>query len=243
VNGQKTNAVAPTQTPVVIAFYTTGDTRSASGSSGASVSDAFKLRAQKLATPGYVYGVATASDAKTTIKNLAAGLPIAKVYFVGHGNADVFFFDGAPDGTDNFKSVNSDGVLRNPALVHSPMEPDSPDGSSSMNLINELANRLSPSTGPVEIGFLCCNSGITLAGAVAQALTGHGITSGTVNGYNNDYRTNFVPNKPKEPPPATWWTGPGWYDIIQTDDAKKKEIKRGTINAIPAYDTSSNITP
>jgi len=242
VSGPTTNALGATPPPVTIAFYTTGDTRQATGNS-MSVSDAFKKRATLLASsPSYVFGVATASDATNTIRALPANLPIAKVYFVGHGNADVFFFDGAPDGTDNFKTVNSDGVLLNPGAVHSPMNPDSPDGTASKGLIDQLAAHLSLSTSPVEIDFLCCNSGSTLVGTVAQALSGHKI-NGSVGGYNNDYRTNFVGSKPKEPPPATWWTGPGWYDIIQTDDQQKKMLKRATNNAIPSFDTSSNIPP
>ncbi len=241
MSGQ-TNTLGGAPSPVVVAFYTTGDTRAATGST-MSVSDAFRQRATLVASPGFVFGVPTASDATAKIRLIAATQPISKVYFVGHGNANVFFFDGVPDGTDNFKSVITDGILVNPGAVHSPMDPDSLDGSSSKSLINELAKHLSLSSTPVEIGFLCCNSGSTLVGTVAAALSGQHLTGGTVGGYNNDYRTNYVASKPKEPPSASWWTGPGWYDIIQTDDAQKKMIKRGSNNAIPTYDTASGITP
>jgi hypothetical protein len=238
MSGQTNTHITP-QPPVIVAFYTTGDTRAASGTSGASVSQAFLQRAQTLATPGYIFGVATASDATAKIRAISASQPISKVYFVGHGNANVFFFDGAPVGTDNFKAVNTDGVLLNPSAVHSPMEPDSPDGTASKGLMNELASRLSLSTSPVEIAMLCCNSGINLAAALASTLSGHGI-NGIVGGYNNDYRTNFEGTPPKKPPKG--WTS-GWHDIVQTDDANKTELKRGTTNAPPSYDTSSPVTP
>jgi len=237
MSGQTNTHVTP-QPPVIVAFYTTGDTRAASGSSGATVTQAFLQRAQSLATPGYIFGVATASDATAKIRAISANQPISKVYFVGHGNADVFFFDGVPDGTDNFKSVNSDGVLLDPGAVHSPMDPNSPDGTASKGLMNQLASRLALSTSPVEIAMLCCNSGTNLVSAVATTLNGHGI-NGTVGGYNNDYRTNFEGTPPKKAPPG--WT-PGWHDIVQTDDAKKTQLKKGTSNTPPSYDTSATIT-
>jgi len=239
MSGQ-TNTLIPKQNPVVVAFYTTGDTRAASGSTGATVSDAFRMRAQTLATSGYVYGVATVSDATAKIRAISATQPISGVYFVGHGNADVFFFDGVPDGTDNFQSVNSDGVLVDPGAVHSPMSPSSPDGTASKTLMNELAKHIIPLTSLFAIAMLCCNSGTNLVAAVALALSGHGITNGKVGGYNNDYRTNFEGTAPKNAPPG--WT-PGWHDIVQTDDAKKTQLKKGTTNAPPSFDTSSNITP
>jgi hypothetical protein len=190
-----------------------------------------KKRANVLPTPGYVWGVGSVGEAVRTISGLPANLPISKVYFVGHGNAQIFFMAGAPDGTDNFTATSDhDSIFTDPTASHNMLNPDpSENASSSMNLVSQLAKHFIPAGSAFEIAFLCCNSGINLVPDVASALKGLNVPNGTVGGYNNDYRTNFENGH--------------WRDIIQTDDAKKTRLKKSTTDAPPAYDTTSTTSP
>jgi hypothetical protein len=234
------NGHAPTLPAVVVAFYTIGDGSPASGDSANTVSGIFQERAQMLA-PTYAFGVNTVSQGTAKIKALDPGLPISKVYFFGHGNKTWFFFSGesAPP-PDEFRTNGYNELLMNPTIRPNVLAGETDDGTSSGELLTELANHFIVGSAS-EIDFLCCECGLGLVGEVAQFLSGKGIT-GTVNGYNYDYRTDYLAAPPRRNPPANW-AGPGWYDIIQVHDATKRFIKRGGRNSPPAYDTTTAISP
>lgn len=237
MNGTQGNAVGPTQAPIVVVIYTTGDTTRASGGTGSTVSDAFKLRAGTLASSAaYVIGKDTIDGADGVVAaitaTIPAGVPIGKVYFLGHGTEDAFFTGGRPPDPTNpdekgyvFVAPISGERFTDPTTV----APYTGARPPSKSLLDKLAEHFIPKSNPVEIGFLCCDSGINLVAAVAQDLSGRGFT-GTVGGYNMDYRTNRDSDGV-------------WRDIIQPEKGKTGKSRKASGNAPPSYDTHPAITP
>jgi hypothetical protein len=175
-NGGTQNTQAPSPPATSLAFFTTGDTSAFQGTLGGTMSSWFRKRAQTLASK--IFGVATVKAATATLKALPPDLKLTKVYFVGHGNSQLFFFGGHPIANHNFE-CNDGQDLEDPA--------NDPDSAA---FLAELAKHLD-STG-FEVGFIGCEVGGGFTGTVAKSLNGKGLNNGFVGGYTHEYSLFFV---------------------------------------------------
>ncbi len=225
-NGNQTPAGA---TPDTLAFFTTHDTRHSFVASGPKApkltnTERFEKRANTLATAGNVHGVSNITEAINVLKALPTDVKFTRVFFVGHGFDDGFFFSGKPDPQADF-IANDDEVLKDPAQVS-----DAAVKASTIQFVDELAKHLHP-TNRLEIGFLSCFSGTgTMIGSVCRGLDRNKFRNFEVGGYKNDYQTQFVFDQ-----------GTGkilkWTDGIFDKRNQSTVLQRMDNNAIPKYET------
>jgi len=218
----------------VLAFFTTNDPRPTKGlpantpaSARLTNTERFQKRADSVATKGRVHGVDTIQQATATLKALPANVKLVKVFFVGHGFDDGYFFHGKPDPQSDFVAASSNETLEDPTKVADPTIQQ-----AHKDFLVELVKRVHP-TERVEIGFLSCFSGTnSLVGAVCKVMNQAKHRNFIVGGYKNDYQTQYVFDK-----------GTGkileWTDGIF--DKTTKKLLPGTkmsANKIPPYETT-----
>jgi len=184
--GGQNNTLAPNASPVVLAFYTTGDSRPSEGipanapaAAKLTNSQRYQIRAQALATSGQVYGVDGIANAVAAIQNLPNTLRLDKVYFVGHGFTNGYFFTGTPVGADDF-SANDNQVLKAPS-----------SNAQYQKLTDELAKHFTAAD-RFEIGFISCYSGASgFIYSIKQAMDAKGFGNFLIGGYKNWYQTRY----------------------------------------------------
>ena len=228
----KAPAVPKIQT---LAFFTTNDSRpskgipaSAPAAAKLSSTERYQKRAESLATAGRIHGVDSIQAATAVLKALPADVKLEKVFFVGHGFDDGFFFHGRPDPKDpeNFIADNGNKeTLKDPAKVS-----DASAKTQHEEFITELTKHLHKS-GHIEIGFLSCFTGAgSTVRAVGRALDKAGFQEFKVGGYKNDYQTRYIFDSK---------TGAvvKWTDAIMDKNNPNKVLVQEDKNRIPAYET------
>jgi len=217
----------------VLAFFTTNDSRPSLGvnvkappAAKLTSTERYKKRAESLATAGRIHGVDSVQAATAVLKALPADVKLEKVFFVGHGFNDGFFFHGRPDpkDPDNFIADNGNvETLQDPAKLA-----DASATKQHEEFINELVKHLHNS-GHIEVGFLSCfTGGGSTVTAVGKALAKAGFPLFKVGGYKNDYQTRYVFDSKSGA--ILKWTD----EII--DDKTKKVLVKEDQNRIPAYE-------
>jgi hypothetical protein len=219
----------------VLAFFTTNDSRPSRGvpanaPSAAKLSSSvrYQRRAESLATAGRVHGVDSITAAIAVLKALPADVKLSKVFFVGHGFDDGFFFHGRPDPADpeNFIADHGDEeTLQDASTVI-----DANAKKKHQEFLDELVKHLHKST-DVEIGFLSCFTGTgKTVRTVGKALDKAGFSQYIVGGYRNDYQTRYVFNSKSGA--ILKWTD----EIMDKTNPSKSLIKMDN-NKIPPYET------
>jgi len=225
----KSAAAAPTSK--VLAFYTTGDPRrptiTGRNAPKVSMSEMWKRRAESLASKGRVYGVANIDKAIDVLKSLPKKEKFKKIFFVGHGFGNGYFFHGKPDPQD---PVHGFVANEDEAFMH-PDEVASSGTKKKMTLFaRELARRMQP-TGKVEIGFLACYAGQgKMIYEVCYHMNKRNLKNFVVGAYKNFYNVRF--NSSKSTGKIT-----DWADFI-SDPTTNKVLASASANRIPAYEVS-----
>lgn len=189
-------SVPAVPSPKAIAFFTKGDGRASSGAKHPKApkltrTGRFEKRAESLATSARVHGVQTVQEATAALQALPADLKLMRIYFVGHGFDDGFFFSGKPDPQSDFEAASQDQTLMDPASKSS----DKSVKPAMTAFIDELVKHVH-ATERVEIGFLACFTGTgSTVQAVCKAMNKKKHRNFLVGGYQNDYQTEFVFSK------------------------------------------------
>lgn len=218
-----------------LAFFTTNDSRPSLGigvkapaAAKLTSSERYQKRAESLATAGRIHGVDSVQAATAVLKALPSDVKLEKVFFVGHGFDNGFFFHGRPDpkDPDNFIADNGNvETLQDPAKLT-----DATAKQQHEEFINELVKHLHKS-GQVEIGFLSCFTGTgSTVRAVGKTLAKAGFQDFKVGGYKNDYQTRYIFDSK---------TGAilKWTDEILDKNNPTKLLVKEDKNRIPAYET------
>ena len=218
--------------PEVVAFFTTGDPRQSKGLPASAPKAAkltnterFQKRADSLASAGRVHGVNDVQAAIDVIKALPADLKLAKVFLVGHGFDDGYFFHGKPDPQADFTADSHAETLEDPSKVS-----DAQIAALHKQFIDELAKHCTQ-TDRFEIGFLSCFAGTkSLISSVCKALNKKGFRNFVVGGYKNDYQTRYIFDSKSGAILE-------WRDEV-LDRQTQKSLVKMTGNQIPAYEVS-----
>lgn len=232
-NGSGAKKSAPAApTPPILAFFTTGDPRKpkVTGKNAPTFnkSGMWKRRAENLASAGRVHGVAAVDAGTQVLQGLPAKLKLRKVFFVGHGFNEGFFFHGKPDPQEPVDGFVADSF--NESFTHPDDAPDAAIKKKMETFAQELVKHVHTSE-HVEIGFLACFSGKgKMIQAICAELNKINHPKFVVGAYENFYNTNFKFN-----------TSTGkiteWTDFI-TDPTTGKVLDSATANQIPAYEVA-----
>ena len=155
----------------------------------------------------------------TTIQNLPATLRLDKVYFVGHGFSNGYFFNGTPVGADDFTATDAQ-VLKAPSA-----------GPQYQSLMDELAKHFTAAD-RFEIGFICCYSGAGgFVYSVKQAMDTKKLGNFVIGGFKNWYQTRY--NYDLKSGAVT-----SWNDVTLNHQNNTKIADAG-VNQLVPYETTS----
>jgi hypothetical protein len=255
--GDETNTHAPAQDPVVVVFYTTGDSNilknvnaknpdgsfanpapnllKVDGITAVQASEWFRIRAKTLATPtsndSYVIPGQSLADATAAVQNMPATLKFKKVYFYGHGNGTGFMLGCFlnPDITANAAQYLTDPNSTDPTVPTSSCR-------DSGTFFTALLPHLAPD---FQIGFLGCHMGLAFVGAIATLFSHQGLT-GIVQGYKNETmgRLQFPDLAIDDP-------GQKFADWLMddTDKTGQRAKFKAVNNQLPKFDASAKVVP
>jgi hypothetical protein len=233
-NGSGSGQSAPAgNTPPTLTFFTTGDPRPTPNVTGRNAphltnTQRWKRRAENLASQGRVHGVADVEAATIVLKALPADLKLRRIFFVGHGFNEGYFFHGKPDPDDPDHGFIADSFKE--SFAH----PDDVQDANIKKMMKAFAEELAKhvhDSEKVEIGFLACFCGNgKMIRAICDELNKQKHPDFVVGAYENFYNANFI-----------FSTATGkilhWEDFISNFETGE-ELDRADANQIPTYEVT-----